>query len=57
MAARDHTLDIGPKGLTQHESSDNKTGVKERLKKYGTVISCFGENLSFACETAKQVLI
>ena len=30
-AAQQHTQDIGPKGLVQHESSDH-TSVKERLK-------------------------
>ena len=30
-ASRDHVIDIGPKGLVQHESSDG-TSVKERLK-------------------------
>lgn len=56
-AAKDHTLDIGPKGLIQHDSSDGKTGVKERLKRYGNVVSCYGENLSFHCEEAKEVMI
>ena len=56
-AASDHVADIGPKGLIQHDSSNGKTGVKERLRKYGNVVSCYGENLSFHCEEAKEVLI
>ena len=56
-AAKDHTEDIGPKGLIQHDSSNGRTGVKERLRKYGNVISCYGENLSFHCEDAKEVMI
>jgi len=56
-AADDHTRDIGAKGLIQHDSSDGKTGVKERLRKYGNVVSCYGENLSFHCDDAKSVLI
>ena len=56
-AADDHGKDIGPKGLIQHDSSDGKTGVKERLRKYGNVVSCYGENLSFHCDDAKSVLI
>ena len=55
-AARDHVLDIGPKGLVQHESSDG-TSVKERLKKYGKIVTCYGENLSFHCETAMEVIL
>jgi len=57
QAAGDHTKDIGPKGLIQHDSSDGKTGVKERMRKYGNVVSCYGENLSFHCQDAKDVLI
>lgn len=56
QAAQDHVSDIGPKGMVQHESSDGTT-VKERLKKYGKVISCYGENLSFHCETALEVVL
>ena len=48
--------DIGPKGLVQHESSDG-TSVKERLKKYGKIVTCYGENLSFHCETAMEVIL
>ena len=45
-AARDHVVDIGPKGLVQHESSDG-TPVKERLKRYGKIVTCYGQTLSF----------
>lgn len=57
FAARDHGDDIGPKGLIQHDSSDGRTGVKERMRKYGNIVSCYGENLSFHCEDAKEVMI
>ena len=56
VAAREHVQDIGPKGLVQHESSDN-TSVKERLKRYGKIVTCYGENLSFHCETAMEVIL
>jgi len=56
-ASKDHATDIGPKGLIQHDSSDGKTTVKERLRKYGNVVACYGENLSFHCEEAKEVLL
>ena len=56
-SCQDHTNDIGPKGLIQHDSSDGKTGVKERLRKYGNVVSCYGENLSFHCDEAKDVIL
>lgn len=56
LASKDHAKDIGPKGLIQHDSTDGK-GVKDRLRKYGNVISCYGENLSFHCDDAKEVII
>ena len=56
IAARHHVNDIGPRGLVQHESSDS-TSVKERLKKYGKIVTCYGENLSFHSETALEVLL
>ena len=31
--------------------------MKERLRKYGNVVSCYGENLSFHCDDAKEVMI
>lgn len=55
-AARDHVLDTGSKGLVQHESADG-TPVKERLKKYGKIVTCYGENLSYHCETAMEVVL
>jgi len=56
-ACADHVNDIGSKGLIQHDSSDGKTGVKERLRKFGNVVSCYGENLSFHCDDAKEVMM
>lgn len=55
-AAKQHVQDIGPKGLVQHESSDGTT-VKERLKRYGKIVTCYGENLSFHSETALDVVL
>ena len=50
-AAKAHVEDIGPKGMISHESSSfpNQPGVpaKERLKKYGNIIACYGESLAF----------
>ena len=57
QASKDHVLDIGKLGLIQHDSSDGKIGVKERLRKYGNVVSCYGENMSFHCDDAKDVMI
>lgn len=55
-AAAFHVNDTGPKGLVQYESYDG-TSVKERLKKYGKIVTCYGENLSFHCDTAMDVIL
>ena len=57
MASKKHVEDIGPRGLIQHDSSNGSTGVKERMRQYGNIVSCYGENLSFHCEDAKEVMI
>lgn len=56
LAAKQHVSDTGVKGLVQHESSDGKT-VKERLKQYGKIVTCYGENLSFHTETPMEVVL
>ena len=53
--SRDHVEDTGPKGLLTHESSTG-LAVKERLQKHGKVVNCYGENLSFHCDSAVEVL-
>ena len=55
-AARDHVIDIGAKGLCTHESSDG-TPFAKRLDKYGKTVICSGENMSFSCETALEVIL
>jgi uncharacterized protein YkwD len=54
-AAKHHVDDTGALGLMQHESSKGKS-VKERISEHGKFVSCYGENLSFHCETAEEVL-
>ena len=44
LAAEDHVADIGPKGLVQHEGSDDSY-FGERQKRYGTYIGAAGECL------------
>ncbi len=56
QASKDHVEDIGPKGQMKHEGSDGIT-VKQRLEKYGKFITSYGENLSFACDTAEEVVL
>ena len=57
-ACRDHVNDIGPKGLVGHASSENpQIKAKHRMRKYGNVISCYGENMSFSCLSPIEVMI
>lgn len=39
----------------QHESSKGAT-VKERISAHGKIVNCYGENLSFHCDEAVEVL-
>lgn len=58
-------MDIGPKGMVSHSSSEKikdgngerEANAKDRLKKHGSIISCYGENLSFHCVDAKEVIM
>lgn len=52
---KEHVDDVGPLGLMQHESSRGAT-VKERITSFGKIIHCYGENLSFACDEAQEVV-
>ena len=54
-AAKEHVEDTGPKGLLSHEGSSGAT-VRDRLQKFGKIINCYGENLSFHCDEAVEVL-
>lgn len=56
LACTEHVNDIGPKGLVQSESSAG-TSVKDRLSKHGKIVAAFGENLSFGCVSAKEVVM
>jgi uncharacterized protein YkwD len=54
-ACKEHAEDTGPRGLLSHEGS-NGSSVKERIEKYGKIQNCYGENLSFHCDEAYEVL-
>ena len=56
LAARDHTLDIGPKGLQGHTGSD-RSSDSQRLARYGRRIGGGGETLSYGRDTAREVVI
>lgn len=56
-ACQDHVNDIGPKGLVCHNSSDETSKTsKHRMRKYGNLIKCYGENMAFGCATPVEVL-
>jgi uncharacterized protein YkwD len=54
-ACKEHVDDVGPKGIMSHEGSKGTT-VKERILNHGKIINCYGENLSFHCDDAEEVL-
>ena len=56
-ASKYHTQDIGPKGQITHTTSLNGDETKARLKKFGKIISCYGESLSFNCISGKEVML
>lgn len=51
QAAKFHTDDIGPKGLTGHSSSDG-TQMGPRVKRFYTENVALGENISFGTQQA-----
>jgi uncharacterized protein YkwD len=56
QCARNHCQDTGAKGLVQHEGSDG-TPVKERLKRFGKIVTGYGENLTYHCDNAMEVIL
>ncbi|HXH31968.1 MAG TPA: CAP domain-containing protein [Bacteriovoracaceae bacterium] len=57
LAAKDHVLDLGPKGITGHMSSDGLTTASNRVSRYGTWVRTFGENISFSSQKARGHVI
>lgn len=51
-----HAKEIGSNGTIAHKCSKNR-GTKERLRDYGNVIGCYGENISVFCNSAKEVIM
>lgn len=56
-ASKAHTLDIGPLGLITHQSTQDGVDTKARLRKFGKIINCYGESMSFNCINAKEVMM
>lgn len=55
-AARFHCSDIGPSGLTGHNSSDG-TSMTDRLKRYVKDRMSWGENIEFGSSNAEDIVV
>ncbi|MCL2764225.1 MAG: CAP domain-containing protein [Treponema sp.] len=56
LAARDHTLDIGLKGIQGHTGSDGSSH-NSRVARYGRRSGGGGETLSYGYNTAREIVI
>ena len=56
QACRDHALDIGEKGLTSHEGSDNLI-ISERIEKYLEWDGAISESLDFGFRNAENIIL
>ena len=57
LAAKDHVLDLGPKGTLGHMSSDGVTTASDRVRRYGVWTRTFGENISYSSQKARGHVI
>ena len=56
LAARDHTLDTGSRGLRGHTGSDGSS-LSQRLNRYGRWGVAAGETISYGQNTARGIVI
>ena len=56
LACRDHVKDIGPKGLTSHEGSDDKN-IAERLEKYCEWDGVVSESIDFGFTDPQNIIL
>jgi len=56
LAALDHVLDTGPKGLVSHDGSDDSNPVT-RVSRYGELEQVSGECISFGHSEARQIVL
>lgn len=55
-ASKDHCDDTGPKGTTGHTGSDGSS-PGDRVKKYVDDLGMSGENISYGCNTAEDIVL
>ena len=56
LAARDHTLDTGPRGIIGHTGSD-RSSLNQRLERYGRWNGRIGETISYGFNEAQEIVI
>ena len=56
LAARDHTLDIGPSGMMSHTGS-NRSTLRDRVQRYGRWEGGLGEAISYGYGTAREIVV
>ena len=56
LAARDHTLDTGPRGIVGHTGSDGSS-VGQRMSRHGRWGGWTGETMSYGNNTAREIVI
>jgi len=56
LAAKDHVLDTGPRGMTGHTGSDRST-LSQRINRYGTWRTSISENCSYGMGTGRDINI
>ena len=55
-AAQAHAKDVSKSGMIDSKGSDGST-VKERLRRHGKIVKCYGESMAFLEETAEDIVI
>ena len=55
-ACKDHAIDIGEKGLTSHEGSDDKN-ISDRIEKYCEWDGAVAESIDFGFKMAENIII
>ena len=56
LAAVDHAVDIGQKGLVGHIGTNGST-LMQRIKKHANPIGEFSENISYGCNTGEEAML